>query len=180
VKNEWFPKLEALPEAEVFYRAQDQWGQVVDEITAIAGEDIGQAGECEKRYHGIGIFGFSNGGAGAVYAQEALCRRGIKVDVVLTADPIPQGPAMFNPFTVLQRTKNVRTFFNHYQRTDFWLKGWEVKAADVNLLWSADELEDGNEHVNLAERLADRSIITNVGISVPESRPYYIHEGPCK
>lgn len=131
-------------------------------------------------FHGIGIIGFSNGGAGAVYAQEELCNRGIKVDVVLTAEPIPQGAAMFSPLTVLQRTKNTGRLDNYCQKVDAWLKGWEVKDADTNTEWDKSHLGDSHQHAEVAVKLWRDGKIRDFADAVPESRPHYIHQGPCK
>lgn len=88
-------------------------------------------------YHSLVIIGFSNGANSADNLAEYFRQKNVKVDYVVTVDPIPQTfRGALNSIFGYRYSKrpNVATWRNFYQKTDSYrtLRGNPVLGAETN------------------------------------------------
>ena len=135
----WKPIIDQIPDSVWHYCSQADSGvdAAVSDAIQIATHASagGPPGRC---YHTIVVLGYSQGGRAAVQFAEKLRNRNIRVDLGFTADPIPKGlevapPLIFFPGAFLTKPENVTLWHNHFQRTDWLLKGHPIERVDCQV-----------------------------------------------
>ena len=136
VRQNWQPHLEDRDTAVYRYR----WDAVSaalrersDEITSLSSDR--DADQCY--YDTVAIIGFSNGAHSAIQLAKSFARLNIRVDELITVDPIPHlASAVLASFVAWPYSKppNVSTHYNFYQHTDLipTLRGNSVAGADID------------------------------------------------
>ncbi|MCS7306564.1 MAG: hypothetical protein NZ602_15840 [Thermoguttaceae bacterium] len=94
------------------------------------------------------LLGFSNGGDAVYQTAKALQRRGIRVDLVITVDPVRK-PLRGMGFMGFRRPANVARWINYYQRFDrrtlagiLPIVGRHVDGADENIRLGPEDFPD--------------------------------------
>lgn len=94
---------------------------------------------CHGPYDTIAIIGFSNGGDAIWDAAKRLRdTHNVRVDLVITIDPIKHVMKWLNPFAQISKTPNVDNWLNIYQTSDSLLRGTSVSGAtNVHLTYQS-------------------------------------------
>ncbi len=109
---------------------------------------VGLSGHGRQRRFCIALLGFSNGGDAVYQTAKALQRRGIRVDLAITVDPVRK-PLRGMGFMGFHRPENVARWINYYQRFDrrtlagiLPIVGRHVDGADENIRLAPEDFPD--------------------------------------